>query len=105
MECQRCWCSRTFRFCFGWAWGCDITLLADGMGKAMKRLSLTLLVAAFSLTAHPQGTVLFDNIHVGAPNAPVFESDGVTKLSGPQFTAELFAGPSVNSLASIAMTG
>jgi len=73
--------------------------------RFVTKFSMTLLIACSSLTAHPQGTVLFDNINVGAPNAPVFESDGVTKLSGPQFTAELFAGPSANSLAFIAMTG
>src|SRR6266404_5706272 len=70
----------------------------------MKRLFLTLLVISGSITAYGQGTVLFDNIHVGAPNAPVYESDGVTKLSGPQFLAELIAGPSVGSLATIATT-
>jgi hypothetical protein len=32
-------------------------------------------------------------------------ADGVTPLSGPQFTAELLAGPNANSLLSIATTG
>jgi hypothetical protein len=64
-----------------------------------------LLVALSVTTARSQGTVVFNNGYPGGPNAPVYESDGVTKLSGSQFMAELFAGPSANSLAAIAMTG
>ncbi|HVV73530.1 MAG TPA: hypothetical protein VHI52_18800, partial [Verrucomicrobiae bacterium] len=50
--------------------------------------------------------VHFINIGAGASvNAPVYESDGITKCSGSQFMAELMAGPSADSLATIAMTG
>jgi hypothetical protein len=73
--------------------------------RFVKKLSMTMLITCSSLPAHPQGTVLFNNINVGSPNAPVYESDGVTKLSGSQFMAELFAGPSANNLGAIAMTG
>ena len=72
----------------------------------MKKLLLTLLAIGCLLTAYPQGTVSFTN---GDPlrgvNAPIYESNGVTGLSGQQFMAQLFAGPSANSLASIAMMG
>jgi hypothetical protein len=69
-----------------------------------------LSVIGCGLTAYSQGTVNgtvdFANVSSGlGPNAPVYESDGVTKLSGPQFMAELFAGPSANNLAGIAMIG
>lgn len=70
----------------------------------MKALLLIFVIAGCSLVARPQGTVEFDNLHVGSPNAPVYESDGVTKLSGPQFMAELLGGPSANTLSSIATT-
>jgi hypothetical protein len=65
-----------------------------------------LLVIGCGLTAYSQGTVNFSNVGSGGSiNAPVYESDGVTKLSGSQFTAELFAGPNANNLAAIAMIG
>jgi hypothetical protein len=72
----------------------------------MKRVILISAMTNVLMTAHGQGTVVFANVYTGGiPNAPVYESDGVTKLSGSQFMAELFAGPSVSSLAAIAMTG
>ena len=73
----------------------------------MKELPFVLLIATFSLAANAQGTVEFSNVSLagGGVNAPVYQSDGVTLCSGPQFMAELLAGPSVNSLASIATTG
>jgi hypothetical protein len=76
----------------------------------MKTLFLTTALGVVCVSAFGQGTVLFSNHgpnFVGGPqpNAPVYEADGVTKCAGPQFTAELFAGPNSNSLAAIAMTG
>jgi len=69
-------------------------------------VSLALLINASCVTAMAQGTVFFSN---GAPggriDAPVYMSDGVTPLSGPQFMADLLGGPSASNLASIAMTG
>ena len=70
----------------------------------MKAGALVLVLFASSVVAYAQGEIQFINIGVGF-NAPIYESDGVTPLSGPQFTAELLAGPSANNLASIAMTG
>ena len=66
----------------------------------MKGLLVTLLIG--SLThAFSQGTIEFQNVDV---NVPVFESDGVTRLSGPQFLAQLFSGPDATKLAAIATT-
>lgn len=69
----------------------------------MKRLLLAFIVFCEWAT-YGQGTVAFANIGVGL-NAPVYQSDGVTPLSGPQFMAELLVGPSQSSLAHIASTG
>ena len=72
----------------------------------MKTLALRLLILASAVTAHAQGTFEFANINVaGGPNAPVYLSDRVTKLSGPQFMAELLIGATEGNLASIATTG
>src|SRR5690349_2924544 len=71
----------------------------------MKRLILTAALGMVCASAFGQGTVVFNNGYPSSPNAPVYESDRVTKCAGSQFMAELFAGPSANSLASIAMTG
>jgi hypothetical protein len=51
-----------------------------------------------------QGLVYFSNLYGQQVNAPVYASDRVSLLSGPQFMAELFAGPSTNSLQGIAST-
>lgn len=55
---------------------------------------------------HAQGTVLFQNyVPPLGVNAPVYESDGVTPLSGAQFVAELLGGDSASNLESLATTG
>src|SRR5690242_20721503 len=69
----------------------------------MKRVLATFIIG-HSCLVRPQGTVEFSNVQVGGPNAPVYQSDGVTKLSGPQYMAELLGGPSADSLASAATT-
>jgi hypothetical protein len=71
----------------------------------MRALFLTALLSRLVVDAIGQGTVQFQNIQQGGPNAPVFQSDGVTKCAGPQFMAELLVGTSVNTLNSIATTG
>jgi hypothetical protein len=76
----------------------------------MKKLSMAIIsfviCAAASVTACAQGTVVFANFFgTYDPDAAVYESDGVTPCVGPQFRAELFAGPSVSSMSSIAMVG
>jgi hypothetical protein len=75
------------------------------MNCLLKRL-LFVVYGFISVTVHAQGAVIFANyVGTGNPNAPVYESDGITPCVGPQFMAELFAGPSASSLASIAMVG
>jgi hypothetical protein len=72
----------------------------------MKGVALLALILASTVVARGQGTIDFVNLAgFGQVNAPVYESDGVTKCSGPQFMAELLAGPSGNTLASIATVG
>jgi hypothetical protein len=70
----------------------------------MKILIIASVFSTFSL--YSQGTIDFSNI--GEPlsglNAPVYGSDHVTKLSGPQFMAELFAGNTSDNLAPLATT-
>jgi hypothetical protein len=74
----------------------------------MKACALWFASLFFSFIAYGQGTVYFQNVpYLGtgfAPNAPVYLSDGVTLVSGPQFDAELLAGPNASSLVSIATT-
>ena len=69
----------------------------------MKSVLLVLLFSLSSVTAFAQGTVNFINI-VGSLNAPFFFADGTTKI-GNGFTAELMAGTTATSLASVAETG
>ena len=72
----------------------------------MKAGALCCFLVSFAVAADAQGTVDFRNINPGnGVNARVYESDGVTPLSGSQFTAELLGGPSATNLASIATTG
>jgi len=76
------------------------------MMKALSPLlSLTLLLSTSQIAVRAQGTVYFKDFGPLGLNAPVYESDGVTPLSGPQFTAELLEGSSPDVLASIAITG
>lgn len=71
----------------------------------MKPLLILSLVSS-SCVLHAQGTINFSNLAVGqGVNAPVYESDGVTKISGSQFMAQLLVGPTVDNLVSIATTG
>lgn len=46
------------------------------------------------------GTLDFRNFG-GGIDAPIFDTDGTTRLSGPTFLAQLYAGPSESSLAPI----
>ncbi len=67
---------------------------------------LILLILSSSYSLQAQGTIAFSNLAVGqGVNAPAYESDGVTKLSGSQFMAQLLAGPTIDNLVSIATTG
>jgi hypothetical protein len=72
----------------------------------MKTPASLFLVLVSVVTAYSQGQVHFINIAPGSSvSAPVYQSDGVTKCSGPQFMAQLLAGPSADNLASIGTTG
>lgn len=72
----------------------------------MKQLCAAVLVLGASLTAQAQGTVWFLNVdQVHGLDAPFYESDGVTKLAGPDFMAELLAGANPGNLASLGTTG
>jgi hypothetical protein len=74
--------------------------------KAFKAFLTALLTEITVVNLSGQGTVQFTNLNTPAGvDAPVYESDHKTKLSGPQFVAELLAGSNANTLASIATTG
>jgi hypothetical protein len=67
----------------------------------MKRLLAGIACVALCVGAFAQGTVTFNNsaTALGVPGgAPVFDTDGTTRLSGAGFVAELWAGPDANSL-------
>jgi len=70
----------------------------------MKKLTATMLASALlGAVAFAQGTINFVNVNSGAGlNAPVFMNDGSTKVGTTGFTAELFAGASDTTLASVA---
>jgi len=70
----------------------------------MKQLSRLLIWAGticLGLQAYAQGRVNFSARVVGLYDAPVFDVDGVTKVSGPDFLAQMYAGPNEGSLAPI----
>lgn len=76
--------------------------------RHVKAYILFFLLAASTISAQAQAIVVFSNGNGTPdwiPDAPVFLSDGVTKASGPQFMAALFAGPTANNLAFVASTG
>jgi hypothetical protein len=70
------------------------------MVSLLKRLlvSASALLVLTNLMA--QGTVNFANAG-GGVNAPFFDLDGTTRLAGPEYMAQLFAGPSADSLAPV----
>lgn len=67
----------------------------------------TLVIAAMlaTLGAYAQGTVNFANIAIVSGirvvDAPVFDADGSTRLSGSLYQAQLVAGPNAGSLSVI----
>src|ERR1700675_302022 len=58
----------------------------------MKKLSILAALLLASVGAFAQGTIVFSNGAAGV-NVPFFDTDGVTKLAGTGYTAELWAGP------------
>jgi hypothetical protein len=67
----------------------------------MKTCLLAFLVGLSITRVFCQGTIDFENSNV---NVPVYQADKVTRLSGPQFLAELFVGLEATNLAAIATT-
>jgi len=68
----------------------------------MKALSISFLLVSGAVMSHAQVALLFENVDL---YVPVYESDGVTRLKGSQFMAELLVGPSVDNLVSLSQTG
>lgn len=71
----------------------------------MKTLTvLALLLASLSAaqagSTDTNGTLDFSNYKPGRLNAPVYDTDNVTRL-GANFMAQLYAGPTTNTLASV----
>lgn len=72
---------------------------------AMKSLLSVLLLTTAWLTALGQGTVNFQNRITGVVDAPVFDTDGTTRLSGTGFRAALFAAPNGSPDSALAQVG
>ena len=68
--------------------------------------TLTLSIAAFltAVGAYAQGNVTFANVGAGL-NAPVFDVDGVTRLGGLAFRAQLYVGSSASESSLTAVPG
>lgn len=68
----------------------------------MNRITLAAWFLSLAL-AQGQGLVVFNNspTSVGNGGAPVYDIDGVTRLSGTNWLAQLFAGPDIHTLAAI----
>jgi hypothetical protein len=70
---------------------------------AARSAIISLLTALGCLNCCAQGDLLFAN-HGNGANVPDYLCDSMTKLSGPQYMAELMAGPTATNLTSIATT-
>jgi hypothetical protein len=57
----------------------------------MKKLILTVALSVACVSAFAQGQLNFANFGAGA-NAPIFDTDGTTKLAGAAFQADLYWG-------------
>lgn len=65
----------------------------------MKKLIATTIASSLlGLAVYAQGTVNLANFVTGSINAPIFQSDGTTKLIGPTYSAGLMAGATSTSL-------
>lgn len=58
----------------------------------MKKLILTVALGVACVSAFAQGQLNFANFGAGA-NAPIFDTDGTTKLAGTAFQADLYWAP------------
>ena len=69
----------------------------------MKNRSLlaTFALVVMALSAKGQGTIQFANHVTGVVDAPVFALDGTNRLDGPAYSAQLYAGPSADTLSPV----
>src|ERR1041384_4254789 len=66
----------------------------------MNKIFAALLVSVG--TVFGQGTVNFNNfVPAASIDAPIFDVDGVTRLAGTAFKAQLYAGTSLGTIAAI----
>ena len=70
----------------------------------MKICLLSALILNSCAGAIAQGTINFCNLNPAGLNAPVYGADGRTRISGANLVAELLAGPTPNSMSSVATT-
>ncbi len=70
----------------------------------MRTFALSIAVGLVAVSAVGQGTVNFANVGVGL-NAPYFFMDGVTRLAGPEFLAQLYVGSAASESALTAVPG
>ncbi len=84
---------------FPFACGCNVAIacpICDAL--PMKALIPFLALMVLAAGAHAQGVVTFAN-HVLRPIPYVYFADGVTRLTGTEYGAQLYYGPSESSLA------
>lgn len=67
----------------------------------MKKLLLVLACVAATVMVSGQGTIDVRNKVTGTLDAPIFDVDGTTKLSGTAYMAQVYAGPNAGALAPI----
>ncbi len=70
----------------------------------MRIVLLSIVVGWVAASAVAQGTVNFANIGVGL-SAPVFDIDGVTRLSGDAFLSQLYVGATATESSLTAVPG
>ena len=69
--------------------------------RFLRVASLLGVSLVFAVHLAGQGTVNFANRVTGFVDAPVFGIDGITKLIGASYMAQLYAGATVNSMAPV----
>ena len=69
-----------------------------------KKILALVVLASVSTVAFAQGTVNFNTLALGT-SAQVYQSDGVTLLSGATYMAQLFAGPGTTAESALVAVG
>lgn len=67
----------------------------------MKHILAVGLFVLSAVTALGQGTVNFINRITGTVDAPVFDTDGVTRLAGSRYLAQLYGGPTEDTITAV----